>query len=82
MLSLFIPHSVPESVGHLQGNPVLQLPVQAAVLVLKEGVQRASESQLHHQDLRGAAGPQQSHQAGVVEAAQHRQLLENNGERM
>lgn len=60
----------------MQGDPVLQLPVQAAILVIKEGVQRASVSELHHQDRRSGAGSQQAHQAGVSETTQDCQFLE------
>lgn len=73
--------AVPESVGHLQGDSVLQLPVEATALALKQGVQRAAESQLHHQHLRRRAGRQQADQAGVTEAPQHRQLLGQTGGR-
>lgn len=73
--------SAPESVGHLQGDFVLQLSVEAAVLVLKQRVQRAPGSQLHHQDRRRRAGCQQAYQAGVTEAAQHHQLLVNGSRR-
>ncbi len=70
---------LPESIGHLQGDSVLQLLVQTAVLVFKQGVQGASQSQLHHQDLRSQTGCQKTHQAGVTEATQHHQLLQRNG---
>lgn len=60
----------------MQGDPVLQLPVQAAILMVKEGVQRASVSELHHQDRRSGAGGQQAHQAGVSETTQDCQFLE------
>lgn len=62
---------LPEPISHLQGNPVLELLVEANVLVFEKGIQRAAQSQLHHQDLRSRAGCQQGHQAGVTEAAQN-----------
>lgn len=33
------PASAPESVGHLQGDSVLEFSVEAAVLVLEQGVE-------------------------------------------
>lgn len=71
-------YSLPESIGHVQGDPVLELPVEAAVLMLEERVQWASHSQLHNQDLWSWASCQQTNQAGVTETTQHRQLLEKN----
>ena len=44
--------------------------------MLEQGVQGAARGQLHHQGLGGRAGCQKGHQAGVVEAAEHCQLLE------
>lgn len=64
-------HSLPEPICHLQGNPVLELLVEANVLVFEKGIQRAAQSQLHHQHLRSRAGCQQAHQAGVTEATQN-----------
>lgn len=46
--------------------------------MFKQGIQWASQSQLHHQDLWRWAGRQETYQAGVTEAAQHHQLLERN----
>ena len=69
---------LPEPVGYLQGYPVLELGVEAAVLVLKQRVQGAPRSQLHDQHLVDwtRTCSQQAHQARVVQAAQHCQLLE------
>lgn len=46
------PNFLPESISHVQGDPVLELSVEAAVLMFKKGVQGAAQSQLHHKDLR------------------------------
>lgn len=63
---------LPQAICHLQGNPVLELVVQAAFLVLKERVQRAQWGQFHDQHVAGEhPGGQQSHQTGVVQATQY-----------
>lgn len=63
---------VPQAICHLQGDPVLELVVQAAVLVLKECVQRAQRGQFHDKHVtREHPGSQQTHQTGVVQTTQY-----------
>lgn len=70
------PYELPQTISHMQRDPVLQGSGETGLVVLKQAIQGTLGGQLHHQHARANPGGQQRHQAGVVEMAQHHQLLQ------